>query len=161
MFIVNPLSNGCENTSASSMAADSCNAAAGVYRSWKWASAVVATRPPSAAAKSRAAGRGLLLNVAAVDRDDVPLPAVELDPEVDFRLREREIALVAHLAVDEHLAGLVEHVHGHADGLAAVAEPAFAGDRLVTVVEAVANRVVGVDRRRRQCKQRERRQNES
>src|SRR5688572_28028947 len=118
--------------------------------SWKWASAVVATSPPSAVARSRAAGRGLLLNVAAVDPDAVPLPRVELDPEVDLRLREREVALVAHLAVDEHLAGLVEHVHGHADGLAAVAEPAFTGDRLVAVVEAVANRVVRVRGRDRQ-----------
>src|SRR5512139_34755 len=154
MFIVNPLSNGCENTSASSRAAASFNAASGVYSSWKWASAVVATSPPSAVARSRAAGRDLFLNVAAVDSYDVPLPRVELDPEVDLRLCEREVALVAHLAVDENLAGLVEHVHGHADGLAAVAEAAFAGDRLVAVVEAVANRVVGVGCRPSQRQQR-------
>src|SRR6185436_5999131 len=144
MFIVNPLSDGCESTSASSMVADSFNAAAGVYSSWKWASAVVATRPPSAMARSRAAGRELLLNVAAVDRDDVPLSRVELDPVIDLRLRKGEVALVAHLPVDEDLAGRIEHPQRHADGLGAVAEPAFAGNRVVAVVEAVADRVVGV-----------------
>ena len=96
---------------------------------------------------SRAAGRELLLNVAAIDRDDVALAGIELDPVVDLRLGERVVAFVAHDALDQHLAGLVEHPQGHADGLAAVAEPAFAGDGVVAVVEAVADRVVGVRER--------------
>src|SRR5918993_2470967 len=128
MSIVKPLSNGCENTSAISIAADSFKAASGVYSSWKWASAAVVSRPASTVPRNSAAARGLLFNVAAIDRDDVALPGVEFDPEIDLRLGERVVALLAHNALNQHLAGRVEHAQRNADGLPAVAEPAFAGD---------------------------------
>ena len=84
------------------------NAASGVYSSWKCASAAVVASPDHGT-EDRPPRRGLLFNVAAIDRDDVALAPVARDPEVDFRLREREVAVVAHLAVDEHLAGLIQH----------------------------------------------------
>ena len=75
------------------------------------------------------------------------LAGVELDPVVDLRLGEGVVALGAHDALDQHLAGLVEHSQRHSDRRAAVAEPALAGDGVVAVVEAVANRVVPVRER--------------
>ena len=113
---------------------------------------------PAPAPRRSVARRRLRFNVAAIDRDDVPLPGVELDAEIDLRLHEREVAVVAHLAVDEDLAGLIEHAQRHADRRAAVAEPALAGDRVVAVVEALADRVMRIGGRseRRERGQRQR-----
>ena len=75
---------------------------------------------------------------------------IELDAKVDFGLHEREIAVLAHGALDEHLAARVEDVHGDADGLAAVAEAAFARDRVVAVVVTISNGVAAGGRRGQQ-----------
>src|SRR6185369_11993772 len=100
MFMVKPLSNGCENTNASGTGAASVRAACGVYSSWKCAlasGAATAARAPNSTIEARHAapargGATLLFNVPPVDLHDVPFAGVELHPEWDLGLREGEVA---------------------------------------------------------------------
>src|SRR5690349_2849781 len=100
MFMVKPLSKGCENTSASGMAADSFNAASGVYRSWKCASAAPLVKPASntpitgRVLRHRGRRNNLLLNVAAIDGDGMPLTGIEFHAEGHLGLGKCEGAVL-------------------------------------------------------------------
>ena len=70
----------------------------------------------------------LFLDVTAVDLNDMPLAALELDAEIDSRSRKREIAVLAHRAFDQHATRRIDDAHRDAHSRAAVAEPTFARD---------------------------------
>src|SRR6478735_3760222 len=147
MFMVKPLSKGCENTSASGTAADSFSAASGVYSSWKCASATgLASRiasAPGPKARERHDPK-LLFNVAAVDGDDVAFAGIELDAVRHLGLGKGEVAVLGHHAIDQDLAGLVVDPQRHAGRLAAITESALAGDGAAVVLETAADGIVGL-----------------
>src|SRR5690606_41951874 len=100
MSMVKPLSNGCENTSASGTGAASRSAACGVYRSWKCACAAAQPSAASAAASTLPLWRGSresFFNVAPVDLHHVAITGVHLHPEGNLWPGETELAaLVEH-----------------------------------------------------------------